>query len=1014
MTVRKVVTSYDLSIPRITHRVAHAPLRRVLTSLRMNSLIDSFGSHGLRKMQRFWWLYLVFFCSGMSALVFETVWFRQAGLVLGNSVWASSMVLASFMAGLALGNLVAGQFGRRCRFPVRIYGILEVLIGAVGVGLVLGFPHLNSWLVPVLRPYADQLLLLNSMRLAVSFGLMLIPTVAMGATLPLMVSGLTAQDSRFGEQLGRLYACNTFGAMAGALGCEMFLIPTLGIRDTGFTAGACSLVAGLAAIAFGGGFRRDVSELPQKAEAAEPAVTPTVGRWQQARFYLATFLCGGILLALEVVWFRYMVLFNFGNSRVFAIMLAIVLAGIAIGGLIASRLSRSPRAGAALPWLSLASSLLTLLTYAIPAWMTVREKGGWGSDLEGWSTFTRALPVMLPVSILSGALFPLIGQALRREQESETTTAGRLTLCNTLGAAVGALLGGFVLLPFLGMEKSLILLGLLYAVVAALCVPPADPNQTANRNRMTLSIAVVLLTAFLIHQVGLGRRILDKVASRYVNRNTKIVALREGSIDTLMYAETRLLDQPLYHRLVTNTHSMSATDPTCQQYMRMYAYLPVALHPAPRKACLISFGCGVTAKALTDTKELESIDIVDISRDILDLNDVVYPDPADQPLRDPRVRVHIEDGRFHLQMTEERYDLITSEPPPPKGAGIVNLYSREYFQLIHDRLAESGMVTYWVPYHDISPGDGRAIIRAFCDVFTNGSVWMGSGDNWMLFGIRGTHTPVDVARFRRQWESPLVGPMMRGLAFESPEQFGSYFIADRDQLADWLKATEPVVDNFPQRISPTDSVVFKDADYVEWLKSDASRERFLKSDHIRSVWPKELIEAASPHFDERNYIHDLNCVPPNRMSGWRFGSLAAIHHLQTKTTLRTPVLWSLNSSHQHEAAVAKLLPREADNSQVLTHRAHFALADRDFNGAAKLYERVLTKLSPQTVEYQRCWIRTIYALCMAGKVDDARAIVSSRTPTSYLKPTATIDWQYLRETFDLPEFTPPSGEATEE
>lgn len=964
-------------------------------------------------MQRSWWLYLVFFCSGASALVFETVWFRQAGLVLGNSVWASSMVLASFMAGLALGNLAAGQFGRRCRLPVRTYGILEMLIGVVGVGLVMSFPHLNSWLAPALRPYADQLVLLNAMRLAVSFGLMLIPTVAMGATLPLMVSGLTAHDSRFGEQLGRLYACNTFGAMAGALGCELLLIPTLGLLDTGIAAGACSFFAGLAAIAFGGRLKREAPDIPQAQDAAETAAKRTISRTQQARFYLATFLCGGILLALEVVWFRYMVLFNFGNSRVFSIMLAIVLGGIAVGGLIASRLSRSPRAATLVPWLAIVSSLLTLLTYAIPAWMTVRDKGNWGSDLEGWSTFIRALPVMLPVSVLSGALFPLIGQALQRELESEATTAGRLTLSNTLGATVGALLGGFVLLPLLGMEKSLILLGLLYVVVAMLCAS-AGPNRPANRNRITLSTVVVLLAAVLIHQAGLGRRLLDKVASRYVNRNARIVALREGSIDTLMYAETRLLDQPLYHRLITNTHSMSATDPTCQQYMRMYAYLPVALHPALRKACLISFGCGVTAKALTDTKELETIDIVDISRDILDLNNVVYPDPTEQPLRDPRVRVHIEDGRFHLQTTEVRYDLITSEPPPPKGAGIVNLYSREYFQLIHDRLAEGGMVTYWVPYHDISPGDGRAIIRAFCDVFTNGSLWMGSGDNWMLFGIRGTHTPVDVARFGRQWESPLVGPMLRALAFETPEQFGAYFIADRDQLTEWLKATEPVVDNFPQRISPTDSVVFKDADYVTWLQSNASRERFLKSGHIRAIWPKELIETASPHFDVRNYIHDLNCVPPNRMSGWKFGSLAAIHHLQTKTTLRTPVLWSLNSSHQYEAAVAKLMERESDNSQVLTHRAHFALADRNFSEAAKLYGRVLTKLSPQTVEYQRCWLRNVYALCMAAKPDAARLTVTSRAPTSALKATAAEDWKYLHETFSLPDLASATSEESDE
>src|SRR5206468_8297209 len=136
-----------------------------------------------------------------------------------------------------------------------------------------------------------------------------------------------------------------------------------------------------------------------------------------------------------------------------------------------------------------------------------------------------------------------------------------------------------------------------------------------------------------------------------------------------------------------------------RRYMKLFVYWPVAFHPAPKKALLISYGVGSTAKALTDTRAFEQIDVVDISRDVLSMDEVVYPDPATRPLRDPRVKVYVEDGRYYLLTTDQRYDVITAEPPPPKNAGIVNLYTREYFELLHDRLAEGGVATYWLPVH---------------------------------------------------------------------------------------------------------------------------------------------------------------------------------------------------------------------------------------------------------------------------------------------------------------------------
>ena len=135
--------------------------------------------------------------------------------------------------------------------------------------------------------------------------------------------------------------------------------------------------------------------------------------------------------------------------------------------------------------------------------------------------------------------------------------------------------------------------------------------------------------------------------------------------------------------MVTNAYSMSATSLKAKRYMKYFIYLPVAIHHNPKTALLIGFGCGMTAKALTDTKSLQDIQILDISKDVIEMSNVIFPLTEENPVFDPRATVHIEDGRFFLLTSERKFDIITAEPPPPKTAGIVNLYTQEYFQLLY-------------------------------------------------------------------------------------------------------------------------------------------------------------------------------------------------------------------------------------------------------------------------------------------------------------------------------------------
>ena len=557
-------------------------------------------------------LCLLFFLSGAAALLFETLWFRLATLAFGNSVWASSLVLSSFMMGLALGNAWAARRPPSRSGPVSLYARLELTIGLTGLALVLLLKHLSPVLAPAFRPFLDLPLILNALRLGGAFVLFLAPSTAMGATLPILVKAFSGSGPEFGRVLGRLYGWNTLGAVAGALAGEGLLIERLGIAGTGLAAAVLNLTAWLVASRLAPRWR------PTGGEVAPVA---TAGPARGGRALLAAAgLAGASLLAFEVLAFRFLLLFVQGTSRAFAVMLAAVLAGIAVGGLAASALLRRERGGfraaGALGFLAGAALLGASASHARIA----------GLRPEHASTMTDvgllALPLVFPVSFLSGLLFTAIGRALQDHLGDETRTTGVLTLANTLGAMLGSLIAGFVLLPGLGLERSLFALGLAYGVVGVSCLWGAAPVRPAWRvaSGLAAALLVALLATFPFGRMASGR--LDRIVQRFGGDGSRVLVARESPTETITYLGKDLLGQPLSYRLVTNGFSMASTDWGGRRYMKAFVYLPLLLTSTPRRALLISYGVGATAQALVDTPGLQSIDVVDISRDILEASRV--------------------------------------------------------------------------------------------------------------------------------------------------------------------------------------------------------------------------------------------------------------------------------------------------------------------------------------------------------------------------------------------------------
>ena len=926
----------------------------------------------------------IFFISGVSALVFETLWFHQAGLGFGNSVWASSLVLSGFMGGLALGSAVAVRRGDRLGPPIRTYAALEIVIAISGVSLVLTLPALGTLATPILRPFFEVPWILNPLRLLFAFSLLLVPSTAMGLTLPLLTKALVAADPNFGRALGRLYGWNTLGAVVGAVLAEILLLEALGVRGSAVAAGTLNLLAAAAAMLLTKSFRRHGSA----TEEPHAGVFEWTGG---ARWLGAAFLSGFALLALEVVWFRFLQLYVIGTSLSFSVMLAVVLGGISSGGLFASAwLRRDTDAHRHATAVALAAGVVCTATYGLFPYAVGHF--GHRAIFGVFNVLTVSVPLMFPVSFLSGIFFTLVGTALRKSCPSAATTTGLVTLANTTGATLGAIAGGFLLLPLAGVEASFFLLSIVYGATALLIFD----REAIRTRRAYPAIGVYVLSLALFPAGSMGKHHLFNAAARWgATTGWQVVDVREGLSETIIYVEEMTFGKPEYFRLVTNSLSMSSTRFNARRYMKLFAYLPVAVHPDLKRALLISYGVGSTAKALTETASFEEIDVVDISRDILEMNSIVFPDSTDNPLHDPRVRIHIEDGRYFLQTTDKSFDLITGEPPPPDIAGVVNLYTQEYFQLIYERLNDGGIVTYWLPLHSLSDKAAKAIIRAFGNVFSDASLWHGWREDVMLVGTRGSERdPVSVEWFERQWQQPHIVAEMKNLGLERPEQLGALFIGDSEYLKELTRNVLPLVDNFPKRIV-ADSVLGQNRSrlFASLADADAARARFPESRLIQRLWPEPLIERSVPYFDFQRIINDLIGLSGNPLSR----NLVDLHFVITRSALTGPALWHMGSSPDVQAIIADLSPEEQALPLWQYQIAAGLFSERRYVEAAE----GLRKAEEHTALFAMARLFRVYSLCLLQQVDAAERLAQQAYPALAQQPGLEHWWNFLNGEFGI-------------
>ncbi len=691
----------------------------------------------------------LFFVSGISALIYQVLWLRMLALIFGVTVHAAGAVLASFMAGLALGNYGGGRVADRARRPLLMFGGVEVMIGVCALVTPAALELVKRLYVGLHEVLGDGLPLLTIARLLFTFMVLLVPTALIGATLPLLVRSLAASGKRFGTHVSLLYGTNTAGAVAGVLLAGFTLIPNLGIAASFWVGALLNGAVGVAAIVMGLALESPRSLIATKPPLADPLpssithATPGLAISDGTRrFVLLVFgLSGFASLALEVIWFRVLVIFLGPTTYAFSIMLATVLAGIALGSALVT-----PWFTRHIDWLAVlavvqvgiaVSALLSFwaLSFMPPAAAYVEASAQTPSGIEYLGpVIIGSVLAILPASLLLGVAFPIGARLWADDDADGHQVAGRVGIfcaVNVCGAIVGPLAAAFWLLPALGSRRSLISIGGVAMASAFLLLI----RLAHRRPRFAVATAMAGAIAFVVAAGRVGPA-FDLALAR-VYGSEQLLWHEEGVQTTVKVNARRGPDgRPMRILYVDGWHQ--ANDSGATLFLdRLIGVLPMALHQDPRRALVIGLGGGATPGAIARFPGTH-VTVVELSPSVVRAANRWFAHTNFDLLQRPNATLRIDDGRNYLLLTDERYDVITADVIVPRHSGSANLYSTEYFELTRRALAPGGLMLQWIP--DDTDLEYRTIMRTFVGVFPNATLWANGS---LLVGSQG---PLHISR----------------------------------------------------------------------------------------------------------------------------------------------------------------------------------------------------------------------------------------------------------------------------
>lgn len=634
---------------------------------------------------------LCFFLSGLAALIYETAWTREFAFVFGTSELAVATVLAAYMAGLAAGAAVGGRIAAVTRRPLALYGFLELGI-AIAALLVPVAISLSTHVLVAL--FGNQTSFEHSHPLAiatfylfVTFAIVMVPTMFMGATLPLLSRHAVTTRSEIGPRIGALYAINTAGAVGGVLFAAFVLLPALGIRHTIYVAVAINALVFLIAI-----YLVRIAKL--EASPAEQSVAPTRATASKIPFHFILPLMtvsGALSFAYEVLWFRLLSQLLGGSVYAFATMLASFLAGIALGSAAASRLAVSvARSQNAFVLCQLGIAILSGLGFWVIDMTPAISRSLEATD-PLLIDIAIATAVLLPSATCIGATFPFAVRMVAREAEDAGPASARVYTWNTVGSIVGSVGSAFVLLPALGFRGTIVLGITLNIALALITIWRSGPTPA----RMATPVIAWLLLFLL-----LPNEPWNILRSSPINRSAPPKTGRADFFAVGRGATVLLTEHaPAAWRMSTNGLPESLISgredpPLGMRPAIMLGALGPLLRPDAKSMLVVGLGGGVTVEDIP--RNIERIDVIELEHEVIEANRWLSERRARDPLADPRVHVHEGDARGSLALTDLEFDVIAAQASHPWTGGASHLYTSEFFELVESRLSEDGIFVQWL------------------------------------------------------------------------------------------------------------------------------------------------------------------------------------------------------------------------------------------------------------------------------------------------------------------------------
>jgi spermidine synthase len=736
-------------------------------------------------------IFFFFFFSGISGLIYEVVWTRLLTTTLGNTIYAVSIVLSAFMAGLSIGSLIAGRYLDARKDPLKIYAILELCIGVTGLGLTLILNQTGPVYIWLHQVLSGNGIFLSVGRYLFAFIVLAVPTTLMGATLPVLSKFTIDRESKIGMTVGMLYAVNTFGAAAGCYVAGFLFIGNIGILQTVSIAAAINIAIGTIAW-----FMRNVritlplnsqSEKTDRSDNRTP--TPLLGTIALVTFAISGFAAMGY----EITWTRILITYMGNSVYAFSAMLASFLLGLALGSIALSYfVNRCSKLSACFGMLQIGIGVYImvflyffgthfrlLLPFLNPYPVVPNVPG----------MFLKALALMIMPTILMGASFPVAARMYVRHVSTVASNVSVLYSWNTIACIIGSTVSGFVLIPFWGFEKSLIVL-LTMNIGSGIALFAAEPLL---RNSLKVPVVIATVAAAAIGIMFIPRSIIYTMHERVFHNEEKIIHYQETP-----YGIVEVLQSPFSRRLVQDDLDLAGTTIAYLSSQKPLGHLPVLLHPHPKSVFIIGFGAGGASYAASTYPEVIKITIAELNKNIITTAPFFF-DINHGILSNPKCTLVINDGRNFLLTTRSRYDVISVDLLWPQSAGAGSLYTQEFYRLCFNRLNENGIMVEWIHTGLIPKDYLRIILKTVRQVFPYAALWTSRSFGHMFLVVSKDPTfRVNYQSIVNKIRTPMVSQELSGAALDDPAVFMSYFIADGAAL-DSIIGRETMVntDNLP-------------------------------------------------------------------------------------------------------------------------------------------------------------------------------------------------------------------------